>query len=260
MGGPWKFITAAAAVLACATCLAACGGSGDDSTQSASAGSEGTSATSTSATAGSTDTGSTGSSQDSSDGESTGDGSSGTGTGSGSGSGEQSSNGASRNGPVRGKVSAQSAEFQQYSRKGKLHLAEFGDEASSNDFGEAQEVVVNYLQAARAEEWDKACTYLSPAVVAQVEEIAAAAKEPTGKGCGAALGQFAKSPLWKEANGESPIYAPEGISSLRMQQGGRAGEGAGFALFHGSDGEDHWLAMKNEGGWKVLSTSPQPFL
>jgi hypothetical protein len=161
---------------------------------------------------------------------------------------------------VRGKVSAQSAEFQQYSRKGKLHLAEFGDEASSNDFGEAQEVVVNYLQAARAEEWDKACTYLSPAVVAQVEEIAAAAKEPTGKGCGAALGQFAKSPLWKEANGESPIYAPEGISSLRMQQGGRAGEGAGFALFHGSDGEDHWLAMKNEGGWKVLSTSPQPFL
>ncbi|HWI96825.1 MAG TPA: hypothetical protein VNS60_12230 [Solirubrobacterales bacterium] len=80
------------------------------------------------------------------------------------------------------------------------------------------------------------------------------------EGCGEALEPWSKSPLGSSGGDGSPIYAPEGISSLRIQKGGSSGDGAGFALFHGSDGTDRWLAMKVEDGkWKLLSASPQPF-
>ncbi len=163
-------------------------------------------------------------------------------------------------GPVHGRASPQSAPFQKYSGKGTLGLAEFGEEASGSDFREAQEVIVDYLRASGGEEWGKACAYLVSTVKAQLQQIAAASKGISFSSCGAALKQFAKSSLWTQASDGSPINPSKGISSLRTKEGGLARGGAGFALFHGSDGEDHWVAMKVEGGsWKVLSTSPQPF-
>ncbi len=173
----------------------------------------------------------------------------------GGGSAEEQKSRASRDLPKRGKVSTNSAPFQKYSAKGKLHLAEFGDEATSGDTGEAQATVTSYLQAYGGEEWDKACEYLLAEIKAQLQQLT-----NTSGGCAETLAAFAKSPLAGEGGSGSPIYAPEGIASLRIQEGGRAGEGAGFALFHGSDGEDHWLAMKvQDGRWLILSTTPQPF-
>jgi hypothetical protein len=155
-----------------------------------------------------------------------------------------------------GSPSPQSAPFAKHSSESsgksqpKLHLAEFGEEASGEERGEAQEVLAAYLQAAAAGEWERACEYLLGEARAQLEDLA---KE--GGGCGEALRGAVEG-----AGGGAPALAPEGIASLRVQKGGLAGEGAGFALFRGSDGEDRWVAMKRQDGeWKVLSIAPLPF-
>jgi hypothetical protein len=58
----------------------------------------------------------------------------------------------------------------------------------------------------------------------------------------------------------SPVYADEGVTSLRLQGGNKSGQTAGFSLFHGSDDHDYWMALRQEGGrWRLLSTAPQLF-
>jgi hypothetical protein len=159
----------------------------------------------------------------------------------------------------RGPVSPQSSTFQKYSGKGrvKLHLAEFGDEASGGNRSDASEVVIAYLKAAGAKEWVKACGYLAAEAKAQAAELAKQSA-PDERSCGENLSRLVKA---FEQGAESPLYAPSGILSLRIEEGGLNGEGTGFALFHASDGKDWWLAMRREGGkWKTLSTTPQPFV
>jgi|GEM_PF-5681708 len=246
MGGHFRRIAVLVAALACAALLAACGGGDDSSTQSASTAVEADS----DSTSSSAEAPSNGASSTSSD-ESGGGGSTTGGNGSDSGAAQH------QDLPVRGSVSPQSSAFKQYSGKGqaKLHLAEFGDEASNSSRGDASEVVVAYLQASGAEEWEKACGYLSATIKAQISGLS---KESKSGGCAETLPTMIET--FSPKGDHAPIYAPEGIASLRIKEGGLAGEGAGFALFHGSDGEDHWLALKREGGkWLVLSTSPQPF-
>jgi len=236
--------------------LAACGGS-DDSTTSTSDATAGESGITSSAPGDQDEGQSAGGSADGSEGQDddgTGDGQSDE-AGSGDGSAEEQKSRESRDLPSRGKVSSNSAPFQKYSAEGKLHLAEFGEEASSGDASEAQTAVTAYLQAYAAEEWDKACEYLLTEIKAQLQQLT-----KTSSGCGETLAAFAKSPLSSAGGSGSPISAPEGIASLRTQEGGRSGEGVGFALFHGSDGADHWLAMKvQDGKWLILSATPQPF-
>jgi hypothetical protein len=261
MGGPFRRIVALAAALTCAALLVACGGGGSDSTTSSTGGAtEGGVASAEGPGGVETGGGNTTQSED-------GEGSEG-GTESGAGSGDSGS-GSSPHGsaksrakldlPKRGKVSQQSESFQQYSAPGKLHLAEFGHEAEGESRGEADEVALGYLEAAAHEEWANACGYLMEQIKAELTQLFAKS-DPSAKDCPEQLAQMSKSQLWRKASDGSPISAPEGISSIRIKEGGLARGGAGFALFHGSDGEDHWLAMKVEGGeWKVLSTSPQPF-
>jgi hypothetical protein len=160
-----------------------------------------------------------------------------------------------------GSPSPQSAPFSKYSgqssAKGQpaLHLAEFGKEAAEARRREAGGVIEEYLQAKGAGEWEKACAYLAADVKAQAEGLAKA--QGTEGGCGPALAMIVKT--FGGDNRAGPLQASQGIASLRVQEGGRSGEGAGFALFHGSDGADYWMAVKREGGaWKVLSPAPQP--
>jgi len=151
-----------------------------------------------------------------------------------------------------GSSSPQSAPFAKYSGKGKakLHLAEFGEEASGGERAAAQAVLAAYLQASGEGDWGRACSYLSATPRAEIDQLSKA----SGDSCGETLHKLAG------ASEESTRLTSEGVASLRIEQGGRAGEGAGFALFHGSDGADHWMAMKIEDRtWKVLSTAPQPF-
>ncbi len=251
-----KSVAVLAAFLIVVFSLAACGGGDDSTTTSTSEATVGESGTtpSTPEDQGESQSADGGAEGSEGQGDGTSDGQSAE-AGTGGGPAEEQGSRESRDLPTRGKVSTNSAPFQKYSAKGKLHLAEFGDEASSGDTGEAQAAITSYLQTYGGEEWDKACEYLLTEIKAQLQQLT-----NTSGGCAETLAAFAKSPLASADGSESPIYAPEGIASLRIQEGGRAGEGAGFALFHGSDGEDHWLAMKvQDGRWLILSATPQPF-
>jgi hypothetical protein len=151
-----------------------------------------------------------------------------------------------------GDPSSSSAPFSKYSGKGKvkLHLAEFGIEASSSDRAGAEAAIAGYLAALVAEDWGKACSYLASAVKPQIQQMAAGGG---GQGCGEALRTYVQ--MSRKLSGEGQILARGGIASLRIE----SSDGAGFALFHGSDGRDHWIAVAREDGWKVISALPQPF-
>lgn len=158
-----------------------------------------------------------------------------------------------------GSPSHSSAPFAKYSGKGKtkLHLAEFGGEAGDDERAAAQTAILAYLRAERESEWEVACTYLAASVKAQIGELTRAGAEGTStdaaRSCGEGLREYVT--MFTAQGPDAVIDAPQGISSLRTK------DGAGFALFHGSDGEDHWIAVRLEpSGWKVISTVPQPFL
>jgi hypothetical protein len=81
-----------------------------------------------------------------------------------------------------------------------------------------------------------------------MREAAARLDPAAGKSCAGAL----RLSTTKYSKSRENL-ATAGVSSLRV----KAGAGAGFALFHGSDGADYWMPMKVEAGkWKVLSPAP----
>lgn len=151
-----------------------------------------------------------------------------------------------------GSPSSRSAPFTQYSGEGqaKLHLAEFGDEAAPSVRREAGSAVAEYLRSSAEADWAKACSLLAGEVHAELARAG---------GCPASL------PGILEADGGSTgqgrrVGVPGNVASLRIEAGGRAGEGAGFALFHGVDGKDYWIAVKRQGGrWRILTIAPQAF-
>lgn len=150
-----------------------------------------------------------------------------------------------------GTVSPRSAPFHRYSAQSQLHLAEFGTEAGGGQREAARSVLEAYLQATKEGRWDRACRYLLAATRSQTQEFAVQIDPARAKSCAGALAL-----VFATQSTGTHIQASEGIASLRV----KPGAGAGFALFHGSDGVDHWMAMKIEGGgWKVLSIAPQPF-
>lgn len=152
--------------------------------------------------------------------------------------------------PARGALSPQSEEFSKFDGRHGLHLAHFGEEARRGRRGEAEAVIVAYLHALDSRSWNRACALLSAAVKAQVEQLAGL------PGCERALARFVGS----SHPSSGALAAPEGVSSLRLQKGEGSREAAGFALFHGGDGSDYWMALKAEGDrWTVLSATPQPF-
>jgi hypothetical protein len=153
-----------------------------------------------------------------------------------------------------GSTSPESAPFEKYAERAgpKLHLAEFGDEADGGDREAAEAAVVAYLTDVVAGRWDEACTYLQEGAFSEILE----ATSDSGADCGAALRAAIK--MFEESGG-GRTAVPDSISSLRIETGEMAGEGAGFALFHTVDG-DRWIAVRKEGGeWKLVSIAPQPF-
>jgi hypothetical protein len=151
-----------------------------------------------------------------------------------------------------GPPSSRSAPFGKYSGQGKvkLHLAEFGSEASSSDRAGAEDAIDGYLAAIGSDEWERACAYLSSEIEPQIQQVT---EDSEGQSCGETLQAFVQ--MSRKVSGEGQVYARARIASLRIKES----DEAGFALFHGSDGRDHWMAVQKEGGWKLLSTLPQPF-
>ncbi|HEX5762862.1 MAG TPA: hypothetical protein VFY04_07060 [Solirubrobacterales bacterium] len=155
-------------------------------------------------------------------------------------------------------LSPRSAPFERYSGKGpgELALARFGAEAGEEDRLAAQAQVAAYLRALAERRFEAACGYLGQSPRAQIAEVIRKSKRTPRPSCGEVLVALVAA---AKARRPSPV-AGRPIASLRVKEGGAAGEGAGFALFHGADGKDYWLAVKREGGgWRVLSSAPQEF-
>lgn len=151
--------------------------------------------------------------------------------------------------PRTGTVSPRSAPFRQYSARGKLHLAEFGTEASGGEREAAQTVLEAYRRQVQARKWAGACVYVSASTKAQAREFAAHVDPAKAQGCGGAL-----KLVFDAQSADANIHSLVRIASLRAK------DGAGFALLHGAGGADYWMAIKIEGGeWKVLSAVPQAF-
>lgn len=159
-----------------------------------------------------------------------------------------------------GTPSEESEPFAKYSGEGAvpLHLAEYGDEQSAEERAEVGSALKAYLQATAAEEWDTACTYLAAGMKGQFETVAQQAKSSPKPNCGDILKAFVEKPTPGVVRFQ--VLGPEGVASLRIKEGGLAGEGAGFALFHGTNGKDYWMIVRREGGqWMINSMVPQPF-
>jgi hypothetical protein len=135
-----------------------------------------------------------------------------------------------------------------FRQKGKLDIPAFGVEASESQRKGVETALVGYLQALEEDKWTLACGHLLAATKRQLVAFAARLEPSEAESCGSAL-EFSFARLSKDPR--NPVT--EGVASLRV----KPGSGAGFALFHGSDGSDYWMPMKVEGGeWKILSTAP----
>lgn len=113
-------------------------------------------------------------------------------------------------------------------------------------------VLEDYLRAQREDRWQKACTYLSAGAKAPLNQIISQFSQI--ESCGQAL----RISIANLSERGDPYVGTANVASMRIKRGGLAGEGSGFALFHGEDGFDYWVTMRREGGqWKVGSITPQ---
>lgn len=133
----------------------------------------------------------------------------------------------------------------------------FGIEAEAAERLKAEEALRAYLDATGTGAWSRACGKLASIAVAQLQELIVRAraieKKTCGEGLRLALGLIRREEKGKLYHGVAPVAA------LRIKKGGTAGGGAGFALFHGRDGRDYYIAMRLENGeWRIGTLTPAP--
>ncbi|MET0559948.1 MAG: hypothetical protein ABW065_14995 [Solirubrobacterales bacterium] len=232
MGGTAaKRLFTAALVAMLALALAACGGS-SDSSSSQSTGTDSTQSTTT--PSGDDPSGSNG------------NGSGNQKQGGGANSSADDQGGSS--GGDQSKSDEASAEFR--TPGGDNSIQNYGDEADTSELEEAEEAIVNYLDARAKANWAKSCEYLAALATEPMEKLAESSPALKGKDCGEIVGalsaQVPKSAL------ASPVT--EGIASVRFK-GDR-----GFALFHGPGGARFFMPLvKEDGEWKVGSLVASEF-
>jgi hypothetical protein len=134
---------------------------------------------------------------------------------------------------------------------GDNSIQDFGDEADETEREAASVVVLAFMQARTAGDWEAVCLQLSSAALAQIDQLADRSVQLRGKDC---------AELLETLVGNAPAAARAntirgGIDSLRFD-----GE-SGFALYHGTDGRDYYLPLVKEGeSWRVGALGPSEFL
>jgi hypothetical protein len=140
---------------------------------------------------------------------------------------------------------------------GVTDIPAFGVEADAAQRPRASSVVSRYLEALEREEWKKACSELAISPAGQLRQLVAKVKSIADKSCGEGLRVLVKTA--PPSQKKQLYFGPVDVVALRIKHGGGAGEGAGFALFHGNDGTDYWASVRlEEGEWKVTSFAAQP--
>ena len=129
---------------------------------------------------------------------------------------------------------------------GDNSIQEFGDESDESELQAAAEVVHGFYVSRAAEEWDKACSYLSKSNIEQLEQLANQAAQSKGADCATVLKAFTR-PL--PASVEREITTVD-AGSLR-----REGE-QGFLIYYGAGHVKYAMPLREEGGsWKVTALS-----
>jgi hypothetical protein len=137
-----------------------------------------------------------------------------------------------------------SAQFR--TKGGDNSIQEFGGESDESELREAAEVVHGFYVSRAAEEWDKACSYLSKSNIEQLEQLANQAAQSKGADCATILQAFTR-PL--PASVEREITTVD-AGSLR-----REGE-QGFLIYYGAGHVKYAMPLREEGGaWKVTALS-----
>lgn len=137
-----------------------------------------------------------------------------------------------------------SAQFR--TKGGDNSVQEFGGESDESELREAAEVVHGFYVSRAAEEWDKACSYLSKSNIEQLEQLANQASQSQGADCATILKAFTR-PL--PASVEREITTVD-AGSLR-----REGE-QGFLIYYGAGHVKYAMPLREEGGaWKVTALS-----
>jgi flagellum-specific peptidoglycan hydrolase FlgJ len=137
-----------------------------------------------------------------------------------------------------------SAQFR--TKGGDNSVQEFGGESDESELREAAEAVHGFYVSRAAEEWSRACSYLSKSNIEQLEQLAHQAAQSKGADCTTVLKAFTQ-PL--PASVEREITTVD-AGSLR-----REGE-QGFLIYYGAGHVKYAMPMRKEGGaWKVTALS-----
>lgn len=129
---------------------------------------------------------------------------------------------------------------------GDNSIQEFGDESDESELQEAAEVVHGFYVSRAAEDWDKACSYLSKSNIKQLEQLANQSAQSKGADCATVLKAFTR-PLPESVEREITTVD---AGSLR-----REGE-QGFLIYYGAGHVKYAMPLTEEGGnWKVTALS-----
>jgi hypothetical protein len=165
------------------------------------------------------------------------------------GSGNSGSGNSASGGSSSGKSSGSQGGNKEFITPGGDNtIQEFGEEGSAAERRAASTVVVAFVRARAAGDWETVCAHMSATTLQPVEKMAQSIPQYKGKGCAEILVLL---------TGEAPesfraSSIKGGIDSLRVK-GDRA-----FALYRGTDGENYWVPLIKEGGqWKVGLLAPR---
>ena len=126
---------------------------------------------------------------------------------------------------------------------GQNKIATFGQEAPATERDAASAVLTRSLRTREVGEWAAQCATLTPLLAKEIEE-----STPTSgrESCAKSLRVEAEPLAGSSAIRADTLKGP--ISALRVE-GSR-----GYALYHGTDGNDYAVPMRKvDGAWKVDS-------
>ncbi|MFP5389464.1 MAG: hypothetical protein ACLGG5_09220 [Thermoleophilia bacterium] len=137
-----------------------------------------------------------------------------------------------------------SAQFR--TKGGDNSVQEFGGESDESELREAAEVVHGFYVSRAAEEWNKACSYLSKSNIEALEQLANQAAQSRGADCATILKAFTR-PL--------PAAVEREITTVDAGSLRREGE-QGFLIYYGAGHVKYAMPLREEGGaWKVTALS-----
>lgn len=130
------------------------------------------------------------------------------------------------------------------SKGGDNSIQTWGEEGSKADRDEATGLVTSYLGARAARDWAAACAFLAGKVRAMQQRLFNAST------CAEAMRAYSSRASTRALSAEAEIDV------LSFRRGG----GYGFLIYRRDDGVFATALDRDDGGWKIISVTPNPIL